>query len=84
VIGLPVALMREAGLILVPYVAVVALGRHAEHDLLSRRRMWATSLQSGSGHSVAASVSLLVSGIPRWSMSPGVLWLAPTALRLRH
>ena len=27
-LGLPVALMREAGLILVPYVAFVGLGRH--------------------------------------------------------
>ncbi len=64
-LGLPVALMREAGLILVPYVAFVAwvgtradVARGAVWGIIAANVLWAV-----------ASVCLLVSGL-----------VAPTAL----
>jgi hypothetical protein len=64
-LGLPVALMREAGLILVPFVAFVAwvgtredVARGAVWTIIAANALW-----------VAASIGLLVSG-----------WVAPTAL----
>jgi hypothetical protein len=64
-LGLPTALMREAGLVLVPYVAFVAwvgtrevIARGAVKAVIALNVLW-----------VAASVLLLVSG-----------WVAPTAL----
>lgn len=64
-LGLPAALMREAGLVLVPYVAFVAwvgtreiITRGAVKAVIALNVLW-----------VAASVLLLVSG-----------WVAPTAL----
>ena len=64
-LGLPVALMREAGLLLVPYVALVAfvgtretISRPAVQAIIALNALWA-----------AGSALLLVSG-----------WVAPTAL----
>jgi hypothetical protein len=64
-LGLPVALMREAGLILVPFVAFVAwvgtraeVSRGAIRTIVAANALW-----------VIASIGLLVSG-----------WVAPTAL----
>jgi hypothetical protein len=64
-LGLPVALMREAGLILVPFVAFAAwvgtreaVSRGAVQAIIAANALW-----------VAASIGLLVSG-----------WVAPTAL----
>ena len=58
-LGLPVALMREAGLILVPYVAFVAwvgtretIARGAAWAIIATNALWAI-----------ASVGLLVSGL---------------------
>jgi hypothetical protein len=58
-LGLPVTLMREAGLILVPYVAFVAwvgtretIARGAVWAIIAANALWAT-----------ASVGLLVSGL---------------------
>src|ERR1041385_3180755 len=58
-LGLPVALMREAGLILVPYVAFVAwvgtreaIARGAVWAIIAANALWA-----------GASVCLLVSGL---------------------
>ena len=63
-LGLPVALMREAGLLLVPYVALVAfvgtreaISRPAVQAIIALNVLW-----------VAGSIGLLVSG-----------WVAPTA-----
>ena len=64
-LGLPVALMRDAGLLLVPYVALVAfvgtretISRPAVQAIIALNVLW-----------VAGSIGLLVSG-----------WVAPTAL----
>jgi hypothetical protein len=64
-LGLPVALMREAGLLLVPYVALVAfvgtresIPHAAVKAIVALNVLW-----------VAASIGLLVSG-----------WVAPSAL----
>lgn len=58
-LGLPTALMREAGLLLVPYVAFVAwvgtretIARGAVHAIIAMNVLW-----------VAGSVGLLVSGV---------------------
>lgn len=64
-LGLPVALMREAGLILVPFVAFVAwVGTRQE---TSRGAVWAIIVVNALW--VIASLGLLVSG-----------WVAPTVL----
>lgn len=64
-LGLPVALMREAGLILVPFVAFVAwVGTRQE---TSRGAVWAIIAVNALW--VIASLALLVSG-----------WVAPTVL----
>ncbi len=64
-LGLPEALMRSAGLILLPYAAVVAfLGTRAT---ISRRAVWAVIAVNGVW--VADSLILLASG-----------WVSPTAL----
>ena len=64
-LGLPVALMREAGLILVPYVAfVVWVGTR---QTIARSAVW-TIIVANAVWTVA-SIGLLVSG-----------WVAPTAL----
>ena len=64
-LGLPVALLREAGLLLIPYVAFVAydgtratISRAAVHAVIGLNVLW-----------VAGSIGLLVSG-----------WVAPTML----
>jgi hypothetical protein len=64
-LGLPVALMREAGLVLIPYVAFVAwvgtreaISRSAVQAIIALNVLW-----------VAGSIALLVSG-----------WVAPTML----
>jgi hypothetical protein len=64
-LGLPVALMREAGLILVPFVAFVAwvgtreeVARGAVWTIIATNALW-----------VAASIGLLVGG-----------WVTPTVL----
>ncbi len=63
-LGLPEALMRPAGLILLPYAAVVAfLGTRAT---ISRRAVWAVIAVNGIW--VADSLMLLASG-----------WVSPTA-----
>jgi len=63
-LGLPVTLMRDAGLLLVPYVALVAfvgtretISRPAVQAIIALNVLW-----------VAGSIGLLVSG-----------WVAPTA-----
>jgi hypothetical protein len=64
-LGLPTALLREAGLLLVPYVVLVGV-------LALRRRVHAAAVWSviaGNAAWVAGSAVLLVSG-----------WVAPTAL----
>ena len=63
-LGLPVALMREAGLILVPYVAFVAWV--GTRQTIARSAVW-TIIVANAVWSVA-SIGLLVSG-----------WVAPTA-----
>ena len=64
-LGLPTALMREAGLLLIPYVALVAwvgtretIARPAVHAVIALNVLW-----------VAANIGLLISG-----------WVAPTML----
>ncbi|MEA2876349.1 MAG: hypothetical protein QOF14_1545 [Hyphomicrobiales bacterium] len=64
-LGLPVALMREAGLVLIPYVAFVAwigtreaISRSAVQAIIVLNVLW-----------VSGSIALLVSG-----------WVAPTML----
>jgi hypothetical protein len=64
-LGLPVALMREAGLILVPYVAFVAWV--GTREMIARGAVWA--VVAANALWAIASVGLLVSG-----------WVAPTAL----
>jgi hypothetical protein len=64
-LGLPVALMREAGLILLPFVAFVAWVGTREQA--ARGAVWA--IVAANALWVVASVGLLVSG-----------WVAPTAL----
>jgi len=64
-LGLPVALMREAGLILVPYVAFVAWV--GTRQTIARSAVW-TIIVANAVWTVA-SIGLLVSG-----------WVAPTAL----
>jgi hypothetical protein len=64
-LGLPVALMREAGLILVPYVAFVAWV--GTRETIARGAVWA--IVAANALWAIASVGLLVSG-----------WVAPTAL----
>ena len=64
-LGLPVALMREAGLILVPFVAFVAwVGTREE---VARGAVW--TIIAANAVWVAASIGVLVGG-----------WVAPTAL----
>ena len=64
-LGLPVALMREAGLILVPFVAFVAwVGTREE---VARGAVW--TIIAANALWVAASIGLLVGG-----------WVTPTAL----
>jgi len=64
-LGLPIALLREAGLVLIPYVAFVAwvgtrevISRSAVQAVIALNVLW-----------VAGSIGLLVSG-----------WVAPTML----
>ena len=64
-LGLPVALMREAGLVLVPYVAFVAWVGTRER--VARGAVWAIIAANAAW--TAASFALLLSG-----------WVAPTAL----
>ena len=64
-LGLPVALMREAGLILIPYVAFVAWV--GTRQLISRGAVW--MIVAANALWAIASVGLLVSG-----------WVAPTLL----
>jgi hypothetical protein len=64
-LGLPVALMREAGLILVPFVAFV--GWVGTREEVARSAVW--TIVAANALWVAASVGLLVGG-----------WVAPTAL----
>jgi len=64
-LGLPVALMREAGLILLPFVAfVVWVGTR---EVVARGAVW--TIIAANALWVAASIGLLVGG-----------WVAPTAL----
>jgi hypothetical protein len=64
-LGLPVALMREAGLILVPFVAFVAwVGTREE---VARGAVW--TIIAANALWVAASIGLLVGG-----------WVTPTVL----
>jgi hypothetical protein len=64
-LGLPVALMREAGLILIPYVAFVAwVGTREE---IARGAVWA--IIGANALWAIASIGLLLSG-----------WVAPTML----
>src|SRR5215471_1136392 len=64
-LGLPVALLREAGLILIPYVAFVAWA--ATREPIARGAVWAIIALNALW--ALASVGLLVSGL-----------VAPTAL----
>jgi hypothetical protein len=67
-LGLPVALMREAGLILVPYVAFVAWV--GTRDTIVRGAVWA--IIAANALWAVASVGLLVSGL----VAPTVLGYA--------
>ena len=58
-LGLPVALMREAGLILVPYVAFVAWV--GTREVITRGAVWA--IIAANALWAVASVGLLVSGL---------------------
>ncbi len=64
-LGLPVALMREAGLVLIPYVAFVAWVGTRER--IARGAVWA--IVAANAAWALASVAVLLSG-----------WVAPTAL----
>lgn len=64
-LGLPVALMREAGLLLVPYVAFLAWVGTRERIVVGA--VWVIIVANATW--VAASFALLLSG-----------WVAPTAL----
>jgi hypothetical protein len=64
-LGLPVTLLREAGLILIPYVVFVAWA--ATREPIARRAVWAIIVLNALW--ALASAGLLVSGL-----------LAPTAL----
>jgi hypothetical protein len=64
-LGLPAALLRGAGLVLVPYVAFV--GWTGTRETISRPAVWAIIVANAAW--AAASALLLVSG-----------WVAPTAL----
>ena len=64
-LGLPAALLRGAGLVLVPYVAFVVYT--ATRDTISRSAVWTIIVANVAW--AAASALLLVSG-----------WVAPTAL----
>jgi len=64
-LGLPVALMREAGLILVPFVGFVAWV--GTREVVARGAVW--SIIVANALWVAASIGLLVGG-----------WVAPTVL----
>jgi hypothetical protein len=64
-LGLPVALLREAGLVLIPYVAFVAYVGTREN--IMRGAVWAIIVANAAW--ALASVALLVSG-----------WIAPTFL----
>jgi len=64
-LGLPVALMREAGLVLIPYVAFVAWV--GTRETVARGAVWA--IIAANAVWAAASFALLLSG-----------WVAPTAL----
>jgi len=64
-LGLPVALMREAGLVLIPYVAFVAWV--GTRETIARGAVWAIIAANAAW--AAASFALLLSG-----------WVAPTVL----
>lgn len=64
-LGLPAALLRGAGLVLIPYVAFVAYA--ATRDVISRSAVWAIVITNAVW--VIASGLLLLSG-----------WVAPTGL----
>ena len=64
-LGLPAALLRAAGLVLVPYVAFV--GYLATRETLTPAAVW--TVVAANGLWTAASIGLLLSG-----------WVAPTAL----
>ena len=64
-LGLPVALLRDAGLILIPYVAFVAWV--GTRETITRGAVWA--IVAANALWAIASVGLLASG-----------WVAPTAL----
>jgi hypothetical protein len=64
-LGLPAALLRAAGVVLVPYVAFV--GYLATRETLTPAAVW--TVVAANGLWAAASVGLLLSG-----------WVAPTAL----
>jgi hypothetical protein len=64
-LGLPAALLRAAGLVLVPYVAFV--GYLATRETLTPAAVW--TVVAANGLWAAASIGLLLSG-----------WVAPTAL----
>jgi hypothetical protein len=64
-LGLPAALLRAAGLVLVPYVAFV--GYLAARETLAPAAVW--TVVAANGLWAAASIGLLLSG-----------WVAPTAL----
>ena len=64
-LGLPAALLRAAGLVLVPYVAFV--GYLATREKLTPAAVW--TVIAANGLWAAASIGLLLSG-----------WVAPTAL----
>jgi hypothetical protein len=59
VLGLPAALLREAGIVLVPYVAFVVYT--ATRQTISRQAVWA--IIAANGLWAAASALLLVSGV---------------------
>jgi hypothetical protein len=58
-LGLPVALMREAGLILIPYAALVAWV--GTRELIARRAVW--SIIAANALWAVASLGLLASGL---------------------
>ena len=64
-LGLPAALLRGAGIVLIPYVAFVAYA--ATRESIARSAVWA--IIAANGLWAAASALLLVGG-----------WVAPTAL----
>ena len=71
-LGLPVALMREAGLLLVPYVAFVAFV--GTRETIARPAVWAIIALNAAW--VAGSVGLLMSGLVAPSMLGTVFVIA--------